>query len=392
MLEYWIWLATRQGLRKQTQYELLRCLEDPRQVYLASREVLQEVPGVTVKDLEALEDKSLVQAELILAKCRKKNIQLLILADPDYPRNLRGITDPPVLLYYLGTLPDWNRKPVIGAVGTRSCSDYGARAGEKLGYELSCCGGLVVSGMAQGIDTSILKGVLSAGGAPVVFLAGGVDVVYPAENSGLYRKVLSCGCILSEYPPETKHRKWHFSHRNRLISGISNAVMVVEAPEKSGALITARHAMEQGRQVYVVPGPIDVSSSQGSNALLKKGACIAQRGWDILEHCQSTYQGIFDGCRNLEKQEKIQENPPKQKKVIDNSHKPPYIDVEKKPEVRSPQEQAIIDQLLTGPRLTDEVINDCGLPRGEALAVMTVLEIRGILRRLPGNLMKIEME
>ena len=384
MMEHWIWLTTRQGLNKKTKYQLIRSLGDPKQVYDASCHELQEV---TSKGMEALEEKDLTQAQQILAKCRNKGIKLLTIADPQYPQQLRGIWDPPLVLYYLGNLPDWNEKPVIGAVGTRSSSDYGLRAGEKLGYELSRGGAVVVSGMAEGVDAAVLKGVLSADGTPVVFLAGGVDVVYPVANSGLYRSVLTQGCVLSEYPPGTKHQKWNFPQRNRLISGISQGVLVVEAPEKSGALITARHALEQGREVYGVPSPSDQSSGRGSNALLKNGATMAQEAWDILEHYQGSFRGLSKTCRNLEKQENASENLPKAKKIIDNQGKQPYIDVEKKPAVHSPAEQAIIDQLCLGPRLTDEIINDCGLAKQEALAVMTMLEIRGLLRRLPGNLM-----
>lgn len=401
MLVHWIWLATRQGLNKQTQYELLRQFSDPEEIHRALKESLMTVPGMTPKALAALSDKSLDQAKEILLRCRKNDIRLLTLRDAGYPRRLLGIYDPPVLLYYLGSLPDWEAQPIIGAVGTRRCSDYGARSGEKLGYQLTCCGGCVASGMAEGIDAAVLTGVLAAKGKPAVFLAGGVDVIYPAENRSLYHQILSQGgCILSEQPPGTKHYRGLFPIRNRLISGISNAVLVVEAPEQSGALITARHAMEQGREVYAVPGPIDAVSCKGSNALLKDGAHIAQSGWDILEPYQASYEGLQDRT-----QEQMTESTavktggnttfhrknaghfrPKEKKVIDNSGKQPYIDVEKKPAVRSPQEQAIVSKLLAGPRLTDEVINTCGLPKGEALAVMTVLEIRGVLRRLPGNL------
>ena len=392
MQEHWIWLATRQGLSDQAKYKLLRHFTDPERVYTAPREALAEIPRLTPKVLESLEDKDLTQARQILAKCRRKDIRLLTLNDSDYPRKLLEIPDPPILLYCLGTLPQWQERPVIGAVGTRSCSDYGIRSGQKLGYELSRAGAVVVSGLAEGVDTAVLTGALSAGGTPVVFLAGGVDIVYPVQNSGLYRKVLSQGCVMSEYPPGTRHLKWNFPARNRLISGISQAVLVVEAPEKSGALITARYAMKQGRQVYVVPSPIDVTSGQGSNALLAEGARMARCAGDILQCPQATREEASDPWRSAEKHQKAYQNPPKAKKVIDNSPKPLYIDVEKKLAVRSPQEQAIIDQLRSGPRLTDAVLNDCGLPRGEALAVMTMLEVSGILRRLPGNLMKIEME
>ena len=183
MLEHWIWLATRQRLNKRIQSQLLRSFGNPEQVYDASRETLQEVPGITAKALEALADKSLTQTQQIIGKCRRKGIGCLTMADPNYPQQLLGIQDPPLVLYYLGTLPDWETRPVIGAVGTRSCSDYGLRAGEKLGYELSRCGAVVTSGLAEGVDTAVLTGVLSAEGTPVVFLAGIWLLPHPVRSS-----------------------------------------------------------------------------------------------------------------------------------------------------------------------------------------------------------------
>lgn len=400
MLVHWIWLATRQGLNKRTQYELVQQFGDPEDVYRASKEDLVSVSGMTAKTVAGLEDKSLDGAREILNRCRRMDIHLLTLRDVGYPQRLKGIYDPPILLYYRGVLPDWEARPIVGAVGTRRCSDYGSRAGQKLGYELSRCGGFVTSGLAEGIDAAVLSGVLTAEGTAAVFLAGGLDQIYPAENRGLCEQLLrSGGCILSEQPPGAQPLKWLFPVRNRLISGISNGVLVVEAPERSGALITARHAMEQGREVYVVPGLIDTASCKGSNALLKEGAQIAQCGWDILESYLGFYEGLADFRMESIAPEKTGNPPmnrkkvpvtePDEKKGIDNSGKQPYIDVEKKPAARSPQEQAIINQLLKGPRLTDTVINDCNLPRGEALAVMTLLEIQGVLRRLPGNLLAI---
>lgn len=398
MLVHWIWLATRQGLSKHTSYELVQRFGDPEEVYRATEEKLRAVPGMPPKGLASLNEKSLDRSREILHHCRQNAIHLLTLKDMGYPRRLLGIYDPPILLFYRGSLPDWEAQPIIGAVGTRYCSQYGIRSGQRLGEQLSRCGGCVASGIAEGIDTAILSGVLAAKGLPVVFLAGGVDVIYPAENRGLYQEILNCGgCVISEQPPGVKPVKWLFPVRNRLISGISNAVLVVEAPERSGALITARHAMEQGREVYVVPGPIDAESCQGSNALLKTGAQMAQSGWDILEPYQDLYQDLQDrtketvsapipGVVPATPKEKTARKPSKEKKVIDNSSKPPYIDVEKNAAARSPGEQAIVRQLLSGPRLTDAVINECGIPKGEALAAMTMLEIQGVLRRLPGNL------
>ena len=382
MLEYWIWLATRQGLNKRKQYELLQHFGDPEAVYRSFAEA---------EDLK--------QAQQILNRCREQGIWLLTLEDPRYPQRLKGIYEPPLVLYYRGSLPDWEAKPVIGAVGTRRCSQYGLRCAHRMAQQLTLCGATVVSGMAEGIDTGVLNGALAAGGAPAVFLAGGVDMIYPAGNRGLYQQILNCGgCILSEQPPGVGHAKWLFPLRNRLISGISNGLLVVEAPEKSGALITARHAIEQGRAVFAVPGPIDAPSCSGSNALLQEGARIAQSGWDLLRDYQDQFEGLAD---RTESSGNILENPvemplfqrktsqyqPKVKKTIDKESKQLYSDLDKKPAAGTPQEQAIIGQLLSGPRLTDEVINDCALPKGEALAVMTLLEIKGAIRRLPGNLL-----
>lgn len=382
MLEYWIWLATRQGLNKRKQYELLQRFGDPEAVYRSFAQA---------EDLQ--------QAQQILNRCREQGIGLLTLEDPRYPQRLKGIYEPPLVLYYRGSLPDWEAKPVIGAVGTRRCSQYGLRCAHRMAQQLTLCGATVVSGMAEGIDTGVLNGALAAGGAPAVFLAGGVDMIYPAGNRGLYQQILNCGgCILSEQPPGVGHAKWLFPLRNRLISGISNGLLVVEAPEKSGALITARHAIEQGRAVFAVPGPIDAQSCSGSNALLQEGARIAQSGWDLLRDYQDQFEGLADRTEssgNILKnpvemplfQRKTSQYQPKVKKTIDKESKQLYSDLDKKPAAGTPQEQAIMDQLLSGPKLTDEVINDCALPKGEALAVMTLLEIKGAIRRLPGNLL-----
>lgn len=405
MLLHWIWLSTRQGLSQRTKYELVRQYTDPEAVYLEQGRSYREVKGVTPKGLAALKDKSLEEAKRILSRCRQLNVHLLTLQDAAYPQRLKGIYDPPILLYCWGTLPDWEDRPLIGAVGTRHCSDAGIQAGHQLGYQIVRCGGGIVSGIAEGIDAAVLTGALSAGGQVTVFLAGGVDVIYPKENAALYEQVRSRGCLISEYPPGTQHLGWHFPVRNRMISGISNSVLVVEAPEKSGALITARHALEQGRDVYAVPCGFNIPSGKGSNALLKDGAAMAECGWDILEQYQAMYPGRvvhreegpdlseMSGIPRKswedrpQKEKKSPRTVVSEKKVIDNGPKPPYIDVEKKPLAGTPEEQSIVDQLRSGPQLTDTVISRCGLAHAKALAAMTMLEIRGIVKRLPGNLL-----
>ena len=393
MLLHWIWLATRQGLNERTKYELLRQFSEPEDIYRDTGAGYRDIPGITAKGLRSLMDKDLEQARGILEQCRGKNIRLLTFRDPDYPHRLRGIHAPPVLLYCKGTLPDWEERPMIGAVGTRQASDYGIRAGRQLGCELVAGGARLVSGVAKGIDAAVLTGALTAQGNPVIFLAGGLDVISPVENRWLYREVEKHGCLLSEYPPGTQHLRWHYQSRNRLISGIANGVLVVEAPEKSGALITARHAMEQGRDVFAVPGPIHSETGKGSNALLRDGAIMVLEGWDILENYQAAYPGklqrpqTLPQCENTPApMEKSCLGEHEKKKVIDKSPPPPYIDVETKPAATA-QEQAILELLKEGPRLADDLIARSGLSYTEALSAMTVLELRGCLRRLPGNLM-----
>ena len=174
-------------------------------------------------------------------------------------------------------------------VGTRHASPYGMTTAKKMGYQITKCGGIVVSGMAYGIDGMAMKGALTAG-APVVGILGcGAEMVYPPSNRPLFSDVENYGCIMSEFPPGTPPVKWNFPKRNRIISGMSCGVLVVEAPEKSGALITARCAADQGRDVFVVPGNIDVPTFVGSNRLLRDGAIAVSSGWDILSEYQMQF-------------------------------------------------------------------------------------------------------
>lgn len=405
MLEHWIWLATRPNVTDRLKYQLLITYSDIEAVYSQKDICYRDVPGMTAQAEKSLNQKSMTDAEKILKQCREKNVGLLTFLDEKYPYRLKEIYDPPVLLYYLGTLPEVEDQPVIGAVGTRKCSDYGVNTAAELGYQISRCGALVASGMAEGIDAAVLEGVLAAGGNPVIFLAGGVDVVYPACNRYLYDKIRDRGCIFSENPPGTRPSGWLFPKRNRMISGISNGVLVVEAPERSGALITARCALDQGRDLFTIPSPIHSPSGKGTNALLRDGAMMVQEGWDVV----GTYQYLYpDAVRCIQgspdrdtwsrmdhkapqnsgdQNKKHPSGRTKTKKNIDNCATPPYSDVERKPVAKSPQEQAIIDQLLQGPKPADAVITGSALPYAQAMSVITMLEVRGVIERRAGNLL-----
>ena len=243
----------------------------------------------------------------------------------------------------------------------------------------------------------------------------GVDIVYPLPNRALFADTEHYGCILSEYPPGTPPNGWNFPKRNRIISGLSCGVLVVEAPEKSGALITARQAADQGRDVFAVPGNIDMDSFVGSNRLLREGGILASTGWDILSEYEHQYPGKLhrDGrpvhqagytdeverirIHEEKKPAKVAQKPKiptikrikkekEYKKVIDNGASSPYSDVINKPKpAMSQTEQTIVEALKEGERLVDDVIAESGLPSGVVLSTLTLLEVKGMIRRLPGR-------
>ncbi len=211
-----------------------------------------------------------------------RDIQTLTLSDPGYPRRLREIHTPPPMLYVKGTLLAED-EAAVAIVGTRSATLYGRSQATRFGEELAKCGITVVSGLAEGIDAAAHEGALRAGGRTIAVVGHGFSTLYPAHHRELAERITKSGCLISEFPMEEKPSPWNFPKRNRIISGLSLGVLVVEAPEKSGALITAKHAMEQGREVFAVPGPVTSFQSRGTHELLKDGATLVCDVQDILE-------------------------------------------------------------------------------------------------------------
>lgn len=419
MLVHWIWLATRHNLSDRMKAVVLEHFQDPEDVFYADAKAYETIEGLTRENLETLCDKSLKQARKILDQCTDKDIHILTFRDAAYPRRLKNISDPPLVLYYKGRLPDFDDSPLVAVVGTRKASAYGLTAAKRMGYQIAKCGGTVVSGMAFGIDGVAMSGAMTAGGEVVGVLGCGADVVYPLSNRGLYADVERCGCLLTEFPPETPPHKWNFPKRNRIISGLSCGVLVVEAPARSGALITARQAADQGRDVFVIPGNIDVPTCEGSNALLRDGATAVTSGWDVMSEYEALYPDkvrtdkgssrlkaypdevaqvkaetekmplkVAQKPRLLEKIGVVKTK--KDKKVIDNGETTPYIDVEKKLLGLTNEERAVVEQLKEGRRLRDDVIAQSGLPAGKVAAVLTMLEIKGVITRLPANMLELK--
>ena len=374
MLIYWIWLATRQGMTAWEKQVVLAYFGSPEDCYFAKEAAYRNIEQLSKTAVEALCDKDIQESEEILAACAKKKIHILTWQDPRYPTALKNISDPPMILYYRGILPEFNENPFIGVVGTRKASAYGLKLAETVSRQIARCGGIVVSGMAEGIDAMATRGALSEGKSVVGVLGCGVDVVYPRCNRELFLKMERTGCLISEYPPETKPNKWNFPRRNRIISGLSCGVLVVEAPAKSGALITARQALDQGRDVFVTPGNVGVASCEGSNGLLRDGAIMVTSGWDILSEYIHRYP------------DKIREtNGANDKKSIDNQAAQPYIDQDNNAAGENSPEEAILACLEGGEQIIDAIIEKTGLSSGAVLAALTLLEVTGAVVTRPGG-------
>lgn len=383
MLKYWIWLATRKGMGARSAYLVARHFATPEAAYFADQAAYDAIDGI--RGRESLLDKDLREAEEILRTCYNRGIFLVTMQDAAYPQRLLALDDPPLVLYGKGILPDLNG-PAIGVVGTRKASLYGLKQARRMGYGLSRCGSAVISGGARGVDTEAMRGALT-GGSPVVAVLGcGVDVVYPHENKSLFQDVTANGCLLSEYPPGTPPAAEHFPIRNRIISGISMGVLVVEAPERSGALITARRALDQGRDVFALPANVGQDTGSGNLQLLRDGAILVRDPWEILQE----YTGQFGqnlesrNCDDWDGEDLPREKEPV-KKDIDKEKTSHYIDAKKIMDTLTPEEQRLALLLEQGPAHIDSLSEQMQQPAGSVLALLTMLEVRGLVKRLPGR-------
>jgi DNA processing protein len=385
-LKYWVWLTTLPGLSRRSRLLLLEHFSSPEEIYYAGRDELLLCEGMTPDQAAAVEDKSLEGAERILAECARQELFVLTLQDAAYPTRLRNIYDPPVLLYGRGKMPLFDEEAAIAVVGTRTCTPYGVKAAEMLGYEMARQGALIVSGLAKGIDAAAHRGALRAGGFAAAVLGCGVDVVYPASSRRLYEDLAATGVLLSEYPPGTEPARHHFPARNRIISGLSLATVVVEAPEKSGALITAATALEQGRDVFAVPGPIDAPASRGCNALIRDGAGLVSESWDILGDYRRCFphklRNRAAALPDLPPASRSGDEPVTPAEPVEGQKALPLLDLARNREGLTDDQIRVMRVLATDtPLLTDEAAERTELPVRRVLSALTVLEIDGFVRQ-----------
>ncbi|OIN97870.1 DNA-protecting protein DprA [Candidatus Desantisbacteria bacterium CG_4_10_14_0_8_um_filter_48_22] len=295
-----------------------------------------------------------------LEKAEKTGVRVMIAADKDYPFLLSQIYDPPIVLYVKGKLLEQDRN-AVGIVGSRRPSIQGRLNAEKLGTELASRGFTVVSGMARGIDTAGHRGALSAKGRTIAVMGSGLDVVYPPENKGLMDEISRSGAVISEFPFGTKPDRQNFPRRNRVVSGLSLGVVVVEAGEKSGALITAGFALEQGREVFAVPGNVNLPTTKGCHQLIRDGAKLVEKVEDILEELNTDSVSV-SACQRVNEKEKASKQLP-----LNN-------------------EEAKIYELISGePVYIDELAKQAGTESYKLSQVLVNLEIRGLIKQLPGK-------
>ena len=288
---YWIWLSCACTPDSSTYEKLSERFDTPEKIYEADEAALRRVLGTKCNDLTALCDKNLDAAKQMLDFCLQKKIGLLTRDDESFPNVLCTIPHPPVMLYYRGVLPDFNRELSISVVGTRRMSEYGRRCAFRISCDLARAGALIVSGMALGIDSVAAAGAIYAGRPTVAVIGSGIDICYPKEHLKLARRIVKDGCVITEFPPHTPPHGYHFPKRNRIISGLSAATVVIEGKERSGALITARHAMAQGRDVYALPGSVESPLSALPNLLLRNGAKSLSSADDLIRDYEKVHLG-----------------------------------------------------------------------------------------------------
>ncbi|MEF9971308.1 MAG: DNA-processing protein DprA [Oscillospiraceae bacterium] len=414
-LKYWVWLSSLYDLRPKTRSELISAFGDPESVYFADNRQLLEKVKLTDFELQLISDKSLQRSNEILERCGEEGVSLLTLRDSAYPQRLLNIFDPPILLYIKGRLPIMDEQAAIGIVGTRKASPYGIKMSRRMGFEITKGGGLVVTGLALGIDSASAEGALRAGGSCVGVLGCAIDDIYPHFNDIIYNDVAAVGALVSEYPPGTPLMPKSFPERNRIISGLSVGVVVIEAPVRSGALITASRALDQGREVFAVPGNADAANCFGSNGLIRDGAQLVSCGWEVLEDFEQRFP------EKLKKPDKKavaipQENEQSfvkasveklpstgskhpaetgkgflklrvatERKKIDKEKKREYIDLKEQLGSLSETQLKIISVMDNASKHVDDLIDLSGLDPARVLSDLTILQIKGFVSQESGK-------
>lgn len=353
-----ITLSLIEGVGSTIIQKLLNFFGSAEEALIASYEELSKVmglsPGVCHK-IVSQRHKVPLKEELSLIE--QHACQVITIHDSSYPERLKAIFDPPQILYVKGQLAPQDAL-AIAIVGSRRATSYGRMMSEKLSEELASKGFIIISGFARGIDSAAHRGAINAGGETIAVMGNGLSIVYPPENARLMEEIIANGAVISEFPIKTPPLGANFPRRNRVISGLSLGTLIVEASEKSGSLITAKFALEQGREVFAVPGEISSRMSKGTNYLIKQGAALVETVDDILDALSLDLPKTPKGSPQMET--------------------PPDIKL-------GDDEQIIWDLLSQKPRHIDEIARASELPLSKISSVLVMLELKGIIQQLPGK-------
>ena len=368
----WLALTLVPGVGTVHFIRLLARFRSPGAVLQASQGALREVVGPKLSERIA-QYADVVDVEGQERLMEKYDASLITLNDTRYPLLLGEIYDPPLALFVRGELKEEDDTSVA-IVGTRRASPYGIRMAEKLGRELGARGVTVVSGMASGIDSAAHRGAIEGGGRTIAVLGNGVDIVYPPQNGELMDAIARNGCVLSQFPMGVKPSKGHFPHRNRIISGMTKGTVVVQAPARSGALITANTAAEQGREVFAVPGEVGLNNSQGPHALIRDGAKLVETVEDILLELNLPVEVHAPASQSNESAESTQ--------AAETVARPAPAPVAKK---AVGIEGDILSVLSPNGSFVDEIAAACRVSVSETLSTLTILELKGLIRQFSGK-------
>lgn len=406
----WTWLSVRLGAASPYLNPLLEHFAAAADVYAADHAALAAVEGLPESVRLRLLDKDTDRAERILEDCRRLGIGVMTYDDPRYPRLLKQIAKPPAVLYFVGKPIDFDRKLGVAVVGTRTMTEYGRDVTYRFSYDLASAGAVIVSGMALGVDGMAAAGSLDAQMPTAVVLGSGLDVVYPKMHTKLYKCILRDGFAVSEYPPGAEPDARNFPQRNRIISGLARCVLVTECPETSGALITAREALAEGKPLFAVPGAITMPGSAGTNELIKSGSAkMVTSPTDILDLFEPAHFPELDasavGAMNYNaakaestyavstktskvawakvRRKKPEPAPDDSPDTVRESSAPkvtetfvPMSETEKKIYACIPEEgQVSVDLIASG----------SGAPVPDVLTALLALTCKGVVRQLPGN-------
>jgi DNA processing protein len=359
--EAWITLNLA-GISRSALSRLIDYFEDPIEIIKGSFEEISQVSTPrTAKRIAEFEFESALEQELNLVE--RTGVRVITIEEEEYPENLKNIYDPPILLYVLGGFQAEDRFG-LAVIGSRRATHYGKKVADSFAHNLVKAGFAIISGMARGIDSIAHRAALQYGGRTIAVLGSGLNVVYPPENHGLMQQIAENGAVISEFPMNTPPERYNFPVRNRIISGLGLGCLVVEAGERSGTSITVNCALEQGREVFAVPGPITSFSSKGTNHSIKQGAKLTQNIEDIIEELVPQVEGLAKYLAGW-----------------NESYKSPT-----KPIRLTEEEKLVYNAVGEDPRHIDEIIQTVGIAAGKTLGILMTLETKGAVTQTPGKL------